>query len=90
MTNGNGTELPEERTRKTTHFPEAVGKIVKNIQVDVTLDHFSATVNFADNTAIVLSLEPCLTLFPYYGAWHTGECEVLKKWETIHSILLST
>ena len=78
----------DKLTRTVTEFPEAKGKIIESIQVYVTADHYSANVNFTDNTAIVLSLEPSITVFPYLGDWKTGDCEVLKEWEPVKSISL--
>ena len=75
-------------TRTITSFPEARGKIVESIEVNVTADHYSANINFNDNTAIVLSLEPSITMFPYLGDWTTGDCKVLKEWEPVKSISL--
>ena len=57
-------------------------------EVCVTADHHSVNINFNDNTAIVLSMEPSFTLFPYLGDWKTEECEVLKEWPEIKSISL--
>jgi hypothetical protein len=78
----------DKTTRTVTRFPEAKGKIVESIEVYVAADHYSANINFNDNTAIVLSLEPSITMFPYLGDWKTGDCEVLKEWEPIKSISL--
>lgn len=78
----------DKPTRTVTEFPEAKGKIIESIQVYVAADHFSANVNFTDKTAIVLSMEPSFTLFPYLGDWATGECKVLKEWEPVKIISL--
>ena len=78
----------DKGTRTATHFPEATGKIVASIEVYVAADHFSANINFTDNTAIVLALESSLTVFPYLGSWEAGECKVLKEWEPVKSISL--
>jgi hypothetical protein len=78
----------DKGTRTVTEFPEAKGKIIESIQVYVAADHFSANVNFTDHTAIVLSMEPSITVFPYLGDWKTGEREVLKEWQPIKSISL--
>ena len=75
-------------TRTVTRFPEAKGKIVESIEVCVTADHHSINVNFTDSTAIVISVEPSFTLFPYLGDWTTGECKKLKEWEPINSVSL--
>jgi hypothetical protein len=75
-------------TRTVTRFPEAKGKTVESVEVSITADHHSVNINFNDNTAIVLSMEPSINMFPYFGDWKTGQCEVLKEWEPIKSISL--
>src|SRR5947209_7176718 len=80
----------DKPTGTVTEFPEAKGKIIESIQVNVTADNFSANINFTDNTALILSMEPSLTMFPYLGDWKTGDCEVLKEWEPVRSISLRT
>jgi hypothetical protein len=89
MTEDKSNQSPEERTR-TTEFPEAEGKIIRSIQVYVAADNFSANINFTDSTAIVLSMEPSITLTPYLGDWQTGDCKVLREWEPVKSISLRT
>ena len=78
----------DKSTRTVTEFPEAKGKTIESIQVYVTADHYSANVNFTDNTALILSMEPSINMFPYLGDWTTGECKVLKEWEPVKSISL--
>ena len=88
MTEDKGNESPKDRTR-TTEFPEAKGKTIQSIQVYVAADNFSASINFTDNTGLILALESSLTVSPYLGDWATGECKVLQKWPPIKSIPLS-
>jgi hypothetical protein len=78
----------DKTTRTVTRFPEAKGKIVESIEVDAASGHYSININFNDNTAIVLSAEPSVTMFPYLGDWKTGDCEVLKEWEPVKSVSL--
>jgi len=88
MAEHNGKESPEDPTRTVRRFPEAKGKTVESIEVYVTADHYSANINFNDNTAIVLSLEASVTMFPMFGDWSTGDPKILKEWEPIKSISL--
>jgi hypothetical protein len=81
-------QSPEEDTRTVTHFPEAEGKTVKSIEVYITADHHSVNINFTDNTAVIIPMEPSVTMFPYYGDWTTGERKILKEWKPIKSISL--
>jgi hypothetical protein len=78
----------DKGTRTVTEFPEAKGKIIESIQVYVAADHFSANVNFTDHTAIVLSMEPSINIFPYLGDWTTGERKILKQYEPVRSVSL--
>ena len=88
MAETNGNESPERPTRTVTEFPETIGKVIQSIQVYVTADHYSADINFTDNTALILSMEASINLRPYIGDWKTGDCEVLKEWPEIKSISL--
>ena len=85
MAENNGNELPERPTRTVTRFPEAVGKTIESIEVYTTSDYFSANINFDDKTALVLSMEAIIHMFPYLGDWKTGDCEVLRQWPEIRS-----
>jgi hypothetical protein len=78
----------DKPTRTATEFPEAKGKTVESIEVYAASGHFSANINFTDNTAIVFSMEPSITVFPYLGDWTTGDCKVLKEWEPVKDISL--
>jgi hypothetical protein len=78
----------DKPTGTVTEFPEAKGKTIESIQVNVTADNFSANINLTDNTALILSMEPSITVSPYLGDWTTGECKKLKEWEPINSISL--
>ncbi len=57
MAEDNVNEHPERPTRTVTEFPETIGKVIQSIQVYVTADHYSADINFTDNTALILSME---------------------------------
>lgn len=87
MAEDQSNEFPERDTRHVS-FPEAKSKIVESIEVHVTADHYSVNINFTDNTAIVLSAEPSIAIFPIYADWTTGERKILKEWEPIKSISL--
>lgn len=87
MAEDKGKQSQEGRTRLL--ISEVKGKIVESIEVYVTSDHYSANINFNDNTAIVFNVEPSVTLSPYYGDWKTGTCKVLKEWEPVKSMSLN-
>ena len=87
MAEDNGKQSREDRTR--VRISEVKGKIVENIEIYVTSDHYSVNVNFNDKTAMVFSVEPFVAVSPYYADWTTGERKMLKEWEPIKSISLS-
>jgi hypothetical protein len=79
---------PETDTNGITRIPEVKGKIVENIEITVTSNHHSIAVNFSDNTAMILYMEPCIAVFPYLGDWKTGDCKVIKEWEPLKTVII--
>ena len=78
---------PETDTMGVTRIPEVKGKIVENIEVTVTSDHHSISINFSDNTGMIFNIEPRIAVFPYYGDWKTGDCKVIKEWEPLKTVI---
>ena len=79
---------PETDTRGVTRILEAKGKIVENIEITVTSDHHSISINFSDNTGMIFTIEPCVAMFPYFGDWRTGDCKVIKEWEPLKTAII--
>ena len=79
-------ETPEQETR--VNFEEAKGKIIESIKLNAEAGHYSIDINFADNTALILGVEPFVSVFTRLGDFKTGELQVLKEWPPITSISL--
>ena len=71
--------------RELADFPEVKDKIVNGVEVSNDLDHFEITINFQDNTALALILEPCVVVFPILSKWENGEETPLKEYEPVRS-----
>jgi hypothetical protein len=88
-----GGTMAEEKTKPetdamgVTRILEVKGKIVDNIEITVTSDHHSIAINFSDNTGMILVVEPCIAVFPYFGDWKTGDCKVIKEWEPLKTVI---
>src|SRR5258708_19396063 len=70
---------PETDTMAGTRILEVKGKIVENIEVTVTSNYHGIAINFSDKTAMVFNIMPCIAMFPYYGVWKIGDCQVIKE-----------
>jgi hypothetical protein len=77
---------PKTDTSGVTRIFDVKGKIADNIEINVTSGHHNIAINFSDKTAIILSIDPCVAVFPYLEDWTTGDCKVIKEWEPITSI----
>jgi len=80
-------ETPEQDT-SYVNFEEAKGKTIESVEVQAQGGHFEIDINFTDNTALILDVEPFVSVFPRLGDFKTGELEVLKEWKPITSISL--
>jgi hypothetical protein len=80
-------ENPKRDTR-CVNFEESKGKTIESIEVHVEGGHYNIDINFTDNTALILGLEPFVAVFPYLGDWATGERKIIKEWKPIQSISL--
>ncbi|HEV3041330.1 MAG TPA: hypothetical protein VHA33_26435 [Candidatus Angelobacter sp.] len=87
MAEENPNETPEQDTRYV-NFEETIGKTIESIEVNAEAGVYAIDINFTDNTALILGLEPFVSLFPRLGDFKTGELQVLKEWKPITSISL--
>jgi hypothetical protein len=87
--------MAEEETNETleqdtsyVNFEEAKGKTIESIKLNAEAGHYNIDINFTDNTALILDIEPFVSVFPRLGDFTTGELQVLKEWKPITSISL--
>ena len=80
-------ETPERDTRYVS-FEETKGKTIESIEINVEGGRYAIDINFTDNTALILGVEPFVAVLPRLGDFKTGELQVLKEWEPIKSMSL--
>ena len=66
-------------------FPEANGKIIERVELDVTPDYYIVEIRFQDKTALSFELEPCVMVYPEFTNWKSGNYKPLKRWRPVHS-----
>jgi len=66
-------------------FPQARGKTVEDVYVTIDSDMNFVTLRFADNTQLVIDIEPCLSFAAEYSKWKTGNERIIKRWPRIRS-----
>ena len=71
--------------RQRADFPEVKDKIVNSIEVSSDDEYFGVTISFQDRTALTLTVESCVALFPVLADWANGEEKPVKRYKTIRS-----
>jgi hypothetical protein len=71
--------------RRVLAFPQARGKTVERVELDVTPEYFLIDIRFKDKTALTFDLEPYVMVYPEFANWGTGEYKPLKRWRPVHS-----
>lgn len=87
MAEPNGKETSEQDTRRV-RFEETNGKTIESIEISVEGGRYAIDINFTDDTALILGVEPFVAVFPRLGDFATGELKVLKEWKPIRSMSL--
>jgi hypothetical protein len=71
--------------RRVLAFPQARGKTIERVELDVTPEYFLIDIRFKDKTALTFDLEPYVMVYPEFANWGTGEYKPLKRWRPVHS-----
>jgi len=71
--------------QRVLRFPQAKGKIIADVELDVSSDYYIIEIKFQDKTALSFDLEPCVMVYPELTNWKTGNYRPLKRWRPIHS-----
>jgi hypothetical protein len=87
MTEDNRNETPEQDT-SYLNFEETIGKTIESIKLNVEAGHYNIDINFTDKTALILDIEPFVTVFSRLGDFKKEELEVIKEYPPITSISL--
>lgn len=66
-------------------FPPVRGKTVADVYVTMDSDMNCVTLSFADNTELVIDIEPRLSFTADYSDWKTGDQRVIKSWPRVRS-----
>lgn len=71
--------------RRFVEFPLVKGKTVEKVELFITSDCISLTLELQDKTALHLDLEPGLTINAELQQIQKGDVETLAEWPPIHS-----
>jgi hypothetical protein len=71
------------------YFPEACGKTLAGLYINLDLDDNSVTLTFSDKTALTLDFEPGFTVRAGYSDWTTGKERIIKRSPRFRSASIS-
>jgi hypothetical protein len=66
-------------------FPQVRGKTLAEVYVTVDSDMSCVILCFADNTELVVDIEPSLSFAADYSDWKTGDERIIKRWPRVRS-----
>jgi hypothetical protein len=81
----NSDALTLYRPSNSFPFPEVRGKTVVEVYVITDSDQRSVTVRFADNTELIIDIEPSVSFTADYYDWKTGKQCVIKHWPRVRT-----
>jgi hypothetical protein len=85
---------PQTRSRKRSKlyrpsdsfpFPQVRGKTLADVFVTMDSDMSCVILCFADNTELVVDIEPSLSFAADYSDWKTGNERIIKRWPRVRS-----
>src|SRR5215469_16330553 len=71
--------------RRFVEFPLARGKTTEKVELFTTGEYHSITIDFQDQTALNLEIEPSFTINAEFHQRKRGNTEVLAEWPPIRS-----
>ena len=74
--------LPRPRR---TYFPQAKGRVVKEVEFFSEPDNNTLELKFQDDTSLSFEFEPSFVWEAYFARWKSGEQRILHRWPPIHS-----
>jgi len=77
--------IKKKAYQRAQAFPQAKGKIIERVELDVTPDYYIVEIRFQDKTALSFELEPCVMVYPELTNWKSGNYRPLKRWRPVHS-----
>ena len=76
--------LPRARR---TYFPQAKGRVVKEVEFFSEPDNNTLELKFQDDTSLSFEFEPSFVWEAYFARWKSGEQRILQRWTPTHSQL---
>ena len=76
--------LPRARR---TYFPQAKGRIVKQVEFFSDPSNNTLELTFQDDTSLSFEFEPSFVWEAYFARWKSGEQRILHRWPPTHSQL---
>ena len=73
------------RSRKRIHFPEARGKIVKDVEFYAGSESTALALTFQDNTSLAFDFATSFATEAHFSRWKDGNERVLRYWPRINS-----
>ena len=68
------------RYPRLVEFPQARGRTVEKIELNLDSDFNCISIRFQDETDLTFVIDPALTFRADYSKWKAGEQKVLKRW----------
>jgi hypothetical protein len=81
-----GRKFKRYRPPGSIPFAQAQGKTMADLYLTAEAELNCITLCFADNTELVVEIEPSLSFTADYSDWKTGDERVIKKWRRIRSM----
>jgi len=80
---------PKQKNVRYPHlveFPQARGRTVEMVELNIDSDFHCISIRFQDNTDLTFLIDPALTFRADYSRWKTGKQKVLKRWSPISTV----
>jgi len=69
--------LPRARR---TYFPQAKGRVVKEVEFFTDSSNNTLELTFQDDTSLSFEFEPSFVWEAYFARWKSGEQRILRRW----------
>jgi len=69
--------LPQARR---TYFPQANGRVVKQVEFFNDPSYHTLELTFQDDTSLSFEFEPSFVWEAYFARWKSGEQRILQRW----------
>lgn len=73
--------------RKLTHFPQANGRVIKQVEFFVDSSDNILELTFEDDTTLSFEFQPRFAWEAYFARWKSGEQRILRRWPRRNAVL---